>query len=153
MRKFLITTAALLALAGTVHAEDTPHVPNSIVGQDWCFHQQRDEKGQPIPKSSFEIYLPVAGCKSLVFKKDTVTWDTPDEQASCSITAIVPEEDGPGTGTIRGICQSRNGGSYALYARVHQRRQGCLPLLGEERCLIVIRTPGIPGAVAPKTTH
>jgi hypothetical protein len=53
VKKLLLMGTAALSMLGasSVHAVE---IPATILNQDWCFYQQRDDEGRPKPKSDFE---------------------------------------------------------------------------------------------------
>src|SRR5262249_23648226 len=110
MKKTLLAGIAALSVlcASAAHAAE---IPATILSQDWCLSND-----SPDAKIS-EIFLPISGCKSLVFKRDAVIWNKLGEQASCTITGI--ENEGPEILVIKGHCLSRNSGAYALYLRLY----------------------------------
>jgi hypothetical protein len=132
MKTLLVVIVTALALIQSASAAE---IPQSVIGQDWCLADGSDW-----------AFIPVAGCKSLVIKRDAVIWNKKDRQESCSITNV----EVSGWIRIKGSCQARDGSFRALDFAFYEHNDGCPP--HGERCLLLIFEPwrAIPGAQPPK---
>jgi hypothetical protein len=137
MRTVIVALICLLSTIGSHAAE----LPDSVINQDWCLDNTPRRNSFPESRP-VEIYRPVDGCKSLVFKRDAVIWNKAGEQASCAIKSIDLKQTK--SLWIRGSCQARDGSFYALDFRFDDTS-----LPREGRFLFVMFPPYMPLAVAP----